>query len=90
VLAERLRRAVADAKIESGRGEVKFTVSIGVASLRGAQSLDTLMGEADAALYRAKAGGGNRVEFSIDRRGDDAAVSGEGDMAQRRSTVAAG
>jgi hypothetical protein len=38
-------------------------VSVGVASLREAPSLDALFGEADAALYRAKARGGNRVEF---------------------------
>ncbi len=89
VLAERLRRAVAEAKIESGRGEVSFTVSIGVASLRGAQSLDALMSEADAALYRAKAGGGNRVEFSIGRRGEHVPESGEVERARRVSAVSA-
>jgi diguanylate cyclase (GGDEF)-like protein len=89
VLAERLRRAVAGLKIESGRGEVSFTVSIGVASLRGEQSLDTLMGEADAALYRAKSAGGNRVEFSIDRRGAAIERSEEGTQERRRSAAAA-
>ncbi len=90
VLAERLRRAVAALKIESGKGEIGFTVSVGVASLRGEQSLDTLMGEADAALYRAKATGGNRVEFSIDRRGDEVPESGEGDRVRRMRAASAG
>lgn len=90
VLAERLRRAVAALKIESGRSDVSFTVSVGVASLRGEQSLDTLMGEADVALYRAKSGGGNRVEFSIDRRGVEVPESGEGGRAHRMRAVSAG
>jgi diguanylate cyclase (GGDEF)-like protein len=63
VLAERIRRAVAAMRIERVGGEIRFTVSVGVASLREAPSLDLLFGEADAALYRAKARGGNRVEF---------------------------
>jgi diguanylate cyclase (GGDEF)-like protein len=70
VLAERIRRAVAATKIESAAGEIRFTVSVGVASLRDQDSLGALFGEADAALYRAKERGGNRVEFSIERRSD--------------------
>ncbi len=70
VLAERVRRAVAALRIESAGGEIRFTVSIGVASLREASSLDPLLSEADTALYRAKARGGNRVEFSVERRAE--------------------
>ncbi len=70
VLAERVRRAVAGMRVERAGGEIGFTVSIGVASLREAHSLELLFGEADAALYRAKAGGGNRVEFAFDWRPD--------------------
>ncbi len=70
VLAEQIRRAVAAMRIERVGGEIGFTISVGVASLRETLSFDPLFGEADAALYRAKARGGNRVEFSIDRRAE--------------------
>ncbi len=82
VLAERARRAVDAMKIESAGGEIRFTVSIGVASRRGAHSLDSLFSEADAALYRAKASGGNRVEFSSQPRSD-----GERDTLRDRERV---
>jgi len=58
-LAELIRRAVVATRLDDGAGG--FTVSIGVASMRGAESLDELFAEADAALYRAKAQGGNSV-----------------------------
>jgi diguanylate cyclase (GGDEF)-like protein len=64
VLAERVRRAVADLPIRGGGGLVDLTVSIGVAAHRGATSLDKLMAHSDAALYRAKAAGRNRVELA--------------------------
>ena len=64
VLAERVRRAVATLPIRGGEASVDLTVSIGVAAHRGATSLDKLMAHADAALYRAKAAGRNRVELA--------------------------
>jgi diguanylate cyclase (GGDEF)-like protein len=64
VLAERVRRAVAALPIRGGEASVDLTVSIGVAAHRGATSLDKLMAHADAALYRAKAAGRNRVELA--------------------------
>lgn len=64
VLAERVRRSVAALPIRGGEASVDLTVSIGVAAHRGATSLDKLMAHADAALYRAKAAGRNRVELA--------------------------
>jgi diguanylate cyclase (GGDEF)-like protein len=64
VLAERMRRAVAALAIRHGECLVELTVSIGVAAHRGVTSLDKLMAHADAALYRAKAAGRNRVELA--------------------------
>jgi diguanylate cyclase (GGDEF)-like protein len=61
-LANRIRRAVAALTVRAGSAEVRLTVSIGVASQRGVDSLDALLKEADAALYRAKAAGRDRVE----------------------------
>ena len=55
LVAERMREAVA-------RGGA-CTASIGVSSLQaGDRDLDALLARADAALYRAKAQGRNRVE----------------------------
>ena len=42
----------------------KVTVSIGVAEWCDADSVDSLVDRADAALYRAKAAGRNRVEVA--------------------------
>jgi diguanylate cyclase (GGDEF)-like protein len=61
VTAERLRAAVANACTLGG--SAPCTVSIGLASTQpGDAHLDSLLTRADAALYRAKALGRNRVE----------------------------
>lgn len=92
VLAERIRRAVAATRIERVGGEIHFTVSVGVASLRAAPSLEPLFGEADAALYRAKARGGNRVEFPAaivaGPHADEAPVADEEPIAAQIQRVA--
>jgi len=61
-IAERTREAVASENL-SLRGDERFTVSvsIGVAELGAHQSLDALLGAADAAMYRAKRSGRNAV-----------------------------
>ena len=61
-VAERLRAGVAALELEAPDGE-KFgvTASFGVAVYPQAQSVDELLTFADAALYRAKAKGKNRV-----------------------------
>ncbi|MEO8278984.1 MAG: diguanylate cyclase [Ideonella sp.] len=59
VLAEKLRGAIAG-HVFIGVG--RQTGSFGVASLRDGESVDALMARVDAALYRAKRAGRNRVE----------------------------
>lgn len=62
-VAERLRRAVRSAAAEPGEeGLPGASISIGVATARS-QALDALLSSADAALYRAKEGGRDRVSF---------------------------
>jgi diguanylate cyclase (GGDEF)-like protein len=61
--ADRLRLAVAAAAFQLGNDELQgMTVSIGVSALAsGREDRSSLMAAADAALYRAKAQGRNRV-----------------------------
>lgn len=60
--AERLRHAVADTGFAPGGEAQRITVSIGISTLADTRtSRPSLMAAADAALYRAKDGGRNRV-----------------------------
>ena len=61
-VAERLRQAVADAKVPFNGGSVAFTVSIGSATLVDRDAtIDVFLNRADGALYEAKRTGRNRV-----------------------------
>lgn len=62
-VAERVRRVVESEPFGAGRGAITVTVSIGVASVPadGRRAADVLAA-ADAAMYRAKQRGRNRVE----------------------------
>jgi diguanylate cyclase (GGDEF)-like protein len=55
-LAERLRQAVAAAGAAAG-----VTASVGVAEVEPGDDVEDLLHRADAAMYRAKSAGGNRV-----------------------------
>lgn len=62
-VGERMREAVSRQTSAVGPEPVRVTVSVGVAvTLNGSGSPDALIEAADAALYRAKEGGRNRVE----------------------------
>jgi diguanylate cyclase (GGDEF)-like protein len=64
LLAERMRSAIEELRINrlDGDGVLRVTASFGVASLPTcASDKDALIAEADAALYRAKRAGKNRV-----------------------------
>lgn len=75
--AERLRRAIAAAPVGCPSGEVvHVTASLGVAdSIRHGLDLQLLLSQADAAMYRAKEAGRNRV---VAADGPDALRSGTG------------
>lgn len=66
VMAEKLRRIIADHTFEWEGRQVRVTVSIGVA--RGIPSdevqIDSLIDSARSAVLRAKAAGRNRIEYA--------------------------
>jgi diguanylate cyclase (GGDEF)-like protein/PAS domain S-box-containing protein len=67
-LAERLRRAVAAMVVPLASGDLRVTISVGVAVRQEDEaSFDHLLGRADRALYRAKAMGRDRVEVAASR-----------------------
>jgi diguanylate cyclase (GGDEF)-like protein len=66
-LAERVRTHVARCSIMAGGAAVQVTLSLGVATANSAAELEKVLSGADAAMYRAKAAGRNRVEPSLGR-----------------------
>jgi diguanylate cyclase (GGDEF)-like protein len=63
LMAERIRRALAACQVKAQAGPVRITVSIGAAARRiGMEAFDSLLAQADAALYTAKSKGRNRIE----------------------------
>lgn len=62
-VAERIRAAVAAGPVRTPTTQLPVSASLGVAEARGEQvDMQALIASADAALYRAKQGGRNRVE----------------------------
>ena len=60
-IAERMRARVGDEPLDLDGRTVSVTLSVGVATARAADDDETLIARADAALYRAKRAGRNRV-----------------------------
>jgi|GEM_PF-4388667 len=61
--AERVREAISSQPFTTGAGPVQLSVSLGIAPYDSTQdTIETLIGRADAALFQAKAKGRNRVE----------------------------
>jgi diguanylate cyclase (GGDEF)-like protein len=62
--AERIRSTVCAGPVISSEGEIPVTLSLGVASSSEYQEVEDILRAADAALYRAKRAGRNRVEVA--------------------------
>ena len=65
-LFERIRAAVAGGPIATRAGDVNITISFGVGTWREGDTETELFARADAALYRAKSEGRNRVVMAPD------------------------
>lgn len=59
--ANRIRQTIASTPIETQDGSINATISVGVSTIHGAESVDRLLQRADEALYRAKTLGRNKV-----------------------------
>lgn len=64
IAAERVRAAFAAATLDPDGHQIPATVSAGVACGSPNAAIELLMARADAALYRAKANGRNRIELA--------------------------
>jgi diguanylate cyclase (GGDEF)-like protein len=63
-IGERLRENIDEDPLVLAEGIIPITLSLGVATIDIAQDMKTLIAAADAALYRAKGNGRNRVELA--------------------------
>lgn len=64
IVAEKIRRAVAELPFATSAGELEITLSLGVALHRRRESIDEGINRADRALYQAKHEGRNRVALA--------------------------
>jgi len=62
--AERVLQSLSELEIESGKGKIQITVSIGLASLSSGDTGSSWLSRADAALYEAKGAGRNCVRVA--------------------------
>ena len=64
VCIERLRTAMHANPFQTSVGMLPITFSAGIAQYRSGESIAAMINRADAALYRAKTSGRDRVEFA--------------------------
>ncbi len=63
ILAERIRKSIEKHSIAYGMKIIKLTASLGISTLRGNDTSDSLTKRADEAMYRAKNNGRNQVQL---------------------------
>ncbi len=86
-VAERIRAGIEATKFDTAAGELRLTMSLGVAVRDCGHTRDTesLLQAADAALYRAKAAGRNRVELATPADFEILVLAGAPSQAPRRA-----
>ncbi|MBI3268011.1 MAG: diguanylate cyclase [Planctomycetes bacterium] len=63
LVAERVRKTVESFPLDADGKPIRLTISLGIALYRAGDKIDKMLARADAALYRAKRAGRNRVEM---------------------------
>ncbi len=64
IVAERLRQAIEESCVQTHKGPIRFSISVGVAQVtESLNNIGDLLKATDGALYKAKERGRNRVEF---------------------------
>lgn len=66
IITEKICTEISKVIISHKNGEINFTVSIGISEFKENQSLDTIINNADKALYHAKKMGKNKVAKDCD------------------------
>ena len=87
-LADRIRQAFAGIKHDGLNEDIRLTASFGVATARPGESYEQIFSRADAALYRAKSSGRNRVENAEDRRIVEMAPKAKADLLELKRSAA--
>ncbi|WP_305907260.1 GGDEF domain-containing protein [Methylomarinum sp. Ch1-1] len=64
IIAERIRMAIENHTLAYGLEILNMTASLGVSSLRGNDSIESLINRADSAMYQAKMNGKNNVKLA--------------------------
>lgn len=68
-ICNRLREAMAAGSLCHNKHHFGFTMSGGLATARAGDTITSLLSDADAALYRAKEAGRNRIELAVEKAG---------------------
>lgn len=87
-LADRIRQAFADLKHPGLSDDIRLTASFGVATARDGETYEQLFARADAALYKAKSSGRNRVENAELLGLEEAAPKTNAQMIELKRTAA--
>ena len=66
--AERLRRMIGEVEMEWWGDTLKFSVSLGAATARSGDDLESILGRAEAALLQSTQAGGNRITVTPDEQ----------------------